>query len=95
MEHFIETQNQKPEFLFNLIMLYLQEQQYQKVTQLIDQFKCQDFQSQLYRQFKIPSILMIEMLLYCNIEKKFERAIECANYLREIAIIENSDYSLV
>ena len=38
---------------------------------------------------------MIEMLLYCNIERKFERAIECADYLREIAIIENSDYSLV
>ena len=35
------------------------------------------------------------MLLYCNIERKFERAVECADYLREIAIIENSDYSLV
>jgi hypothetical protein len=45
MSHFIETQNQRPEFVFNLIMLYLQEQQYQKVKQLIDQFKLQDIQA--------------------------------------------------
>ena len=38
LQHFIETQNQRPEFLFSLILIYLQEEKYQRVEQLIDQF---------------------------------------------------------
>jgi len=85
MSHFMKTQNQRPEFLFNLILMYLSEDKYLKVEQLIDQFKMQDFQTQIYRQFKTSSILMIQMKIYCNIERKFEQAIECANYLTSIA----------
>jgi hypothetical protein len=34
---------------------------------------------------------MIKIKLYCNVYHKFERAIECADYLISIASLENPD----
>lgn len=34
--HFIDTQNQRPEFIFHLILIYLQENKIIKVQQLIE-----------------------------------------------------------
>jgi len=59
MKHLKLTQNNKPEFVFNLILYYLSEKKYLQVIQLIDQFKQADFNLQIYRQFKTSSILMI------------------------------------
>ena len=38
---------------------------------------------------------MIKLKIFCNIEQQFERAIECADYLKEIACLEDDEKSLV
>ena len=38
---------------------------------------------------------MIKLKLYCNIQQEFQRAIECADYLKEIACLEDDEKGLV
>lgn len=70
--------------MFHLALLYFNEGKYTKVEQLIDQFCLQDFETQIYRQFKMLQILILKMRLYQNIKQQPSRALECADFLAKI-----------
>lgn len=91
LEHFMATQNQRPEFLYHLILIYFRERKFLKVDQLLDQFFLHKINSSIYRQYRLPQILMIKLRLFYNIKAKYAKGVECADYLVEI--VENSEGS--
>eukprot|EP00347_Sterkiella_histriomuscorum_P019334 403342040 len=76
--YFCETQT-RPEFIYNLIVLYYKRQKTKKVLHLIEQFLLRD--DDLYRQSKLPSVYLIKLKISMNHHRDFQKGIEICEYL--------------
>jgi len=67
--HFYQTQT-RPEFIYHLIVTYYKKKQVRKAMLLIEQFLLKgengSGNDRLYRQSKVPSIMLIRLKILVN-----------------------------
>lgn len=84
--HFLERQT-RAEYLYALIVCeYKRKKNVKRVLTLIEQFMLKDTQSgtggdRLYRQAKVPNLMMIRIKILINFMQDYQKAVETADYL--------------
>lgn len=93
--HFLERQT-RPEYLYALIVSeYKLKKQVKRVLSLIEQFMLKDTQNavgggdRLYRQSKVPNLMMIRIKILINFMQDYQKAVETADYLLMLTAASN------
>ncbi len=85
--HWFERQT-RPEYLYALIVCeYKRNKNVKRVIALIEQFMLKDTQGggtsgdRMYRQSKVPNLMMIRIKILINFMQDYQKAVETADYL--------------